>query len=201
MKRSRVTPALAIPSLMLVPLLALLLQGALGLPGDDATRNVFEAKDAHGQVWVSVRLTRFRTDQTFIPLLVAVRNVGRATTTLDRSAFQLVAADGETVPMATVEQVREGYPMLLFDETAVRFTGLPLGTVLDLSDLEPSDLFPTAAGPGKPPVSESVTLAPGRWTVDLLYFPRPAGLVENQTVSLEVQGTGWNQPVSVPFHL
>jgi len=201
MGRPNIVRQAAFRCLLLTPLLAGLIQAPPGFAAEGQDPPVFSGSNGQGQAWVSVRLARVRTGQSYTPLLVAVRNAGTTPTILRRSSFRVVAADGETLPMATAREVEEGYPMLLFDQTAVRFTGLPLGTLLDLSNLEPSDFFPPAVGPDRAPASDSVTLQPGQWTVDLLYFPRPPGLVEEQTITIEIDGTGWAEPVEVPFHL
>ena len=201
MERTTFVRQAVIRCLLLAPLLVALTQATPGRAAEGQDPPMFSGSNGQGQAWVSVRLARVRTGQSYTPLLVAVRNTGTAPTTLRRSSFQVVGADGETLPMATVREVEDGYPMLLFDQTAVRFTGLPLGTVLDLANLEPSNFFAAAVGPDRVPVSDSVTLQAGQWTVDLLYFPRPPGLVEEQTITLEIDGGGWAKPIEVPFHL
>lgn len=180
---------------------SLVLAATLALPkvGESSSVTIYNTKSSEGEVWVSVDLTRHRLNQDYIPLQVIVRNTAGRSITLDRSSFKLIGADHNVIPLTAFEEWRNNYQLAVADLTMLRFFGLPLGTLLDVSDLEPSNFFPAAAGEGV--LFDHVGLAPFHWTTDLLYFKQPAGLSDGHTVVLEVAPKGWEAPIKVDIQL
>lgn len=82
----------------------------------------------------------------------------------------------------------------------VRIYGLPMGTMLDISGLEPSNFFPVVGDGGV--LIDHVTLPNLHWSTDLLYFKTPGGLAEKgHKVVLEVAPKGWETPIKVDIQL
>jgi len=160
---------------------------------------IFNAKSKEGEVWVSVDLTRQRLTEDYVPLLTVVRNTSGRSVTLDRGSFRIIGADHRSAPLADFQEFRKNYQKASFDLTIMRLFGLPLGTLLDLSRLEPSNFFPVVGEGGVR--LDNVTLPNFYWTGDLLYFKRPAGLSEGHKVVLEVQPKGWETPIRVDLQL
>jgi hypothetical protein len=174
---------------------------ALALPrvGSCSSAVVFNAKSKEGEVWVSVDLTRQRLTEDYIPLLTVVRNTSGQSVTLDRGSFRLIGADHRSVQLADFNEWRKDYHKANFDLTIMRFFGLPLGTLLDFSRLEPSNFFPVVGENGIR--LDNVTLPNFYWTGDMLYFKRPAGLSEGRKVVLEIHPKGWETPIRVDIQL
>lgn len=184
-----------------IVLSSFVMAAALALPrvGESSSAVIFSSKSSEGEVWVSVDLTRHRLNQDEIPLQVVVRNTAGRSVTLDRSSFELIGADHAVIPLTAFEQWRDGYRLATADLTMLRFFGLPLGTLLNLDDLEPSNFFPAAAGEGV--LVDHISLPPFHWTTDLLYFKQPAGLSDGHTVVLKVSPKGWEAPIKIDIQL
>ncbi len=161
---------------------------------------VFKAETPEGQVWVDVDLTRHRTSEPYVPVVVAVSNRSEKTATFDRSSFTMEGADGEKVAMASIDAVRKDYGKLNFDMSMIRVYGLPIGTWLSENRLVPSNFFPVL-GMGSGVAIDHVEVPSLFWMVDVLYFKTPEGLAKGQDVKLIVHPKGWKSPVTVVFHV
>jgi len=190
--------------LLSVVLLALLTWGLVPGAGEaqekQAPVTVFTAEHPEGKVWVNVDLTRQRTDQNFVPIVVAVQNMGSRPIVLSRSSFKLMGSSGGAVSMASIEEIRKEYPRLNFDARTVKAQGMPFGTRLSRQYFVASNFFPTMAAGGSIKRDE-VTLPPSYWMVDLFYFRRPEGLSEGKRMILQVFPDGWEEPLEVHFNL
>jgi len=190
-----------IRKLVITPLamVALTVLGSLPAAAGESQPTVFNAKGPNGaQVWVSIDLARQRLTEPYVPLVVAVRNGQKGVATLNRSSFTLIGRDGRSEPMAELETLRANYKKDLFDRTAVRLYGFPFGTLLDLRHVQPSEFFPVP-GVGSGIRLDTVALQPLNWTVDILYFKRPAGMAEGQEMTLKVAPKGWETPIALHF--
>ena len=185
--------------IMPVAIAALVALSSLPAAADESQPTVFNAKGPNGsQVWVSIDLTRQRLTEQYVPLVVAVRNGEKGVATLNRSSFTLTGSDGRSEPMADLQTLRANYQKDLFDLTAVRLYGFPFGTLLDLGHVQPSEFFPVP-GAGIGVRLDTVALLPFNWTVDILYFKRPAGMAEGQEMTLKVAPKGWETPIILHF--
>ncbi len=190
-----------IPGLALaVVLVAAGVPGAGAAGGGGSTAMVFSGSGPQGKVWVNVDLTRQRTDQPYVPLVVAVQNMGARPAVVKRESFRLLGSSGKPVPLASIEEVRKEYPKLNFDARTVKAQAMPFGTRLSAEYRVGSNFFPVMAAGGSVK-RDVVTLPPSYWMVDLLYFRRPAGLAEGGDVILQVHPEGWDEPVEVRFSL
>ncbi len=161
------------------------------------TKTVFSARSREGQVWVSVDIALHRTKEPFIPLAVAVYNTSRQSIVLNHDSFWLVGTDGVAHKMPTIPELRKRYHKQSFDLTMVRLYGMPFGTRLDLEYLVPSNFFPLVENGSEGVRIQRVELPQFYWTVDLLYFSRPAGLAKGEPVTLVVAPKGWDTPLHV----
>ncbi len=181
-------------------LFGLMLALPAALPAASNPR-IFLAKTAEGQVWVSVDLALQRLHEPYVPFSIAVYNASRKTAVLDRDSFKIIGADGQVLGMPTIAQLRKRYSKQTLDLTMVRLYGMPFGTWLSLDRLVPSNFFPLVSIRAAGVRIDRVELPPLFWTVDLLYFPRPAGLDRGRSVTIEVAPRGWEHPVRVKVRL
>ncbi len=174
---------------------------ATGATAGSKTKTIFTAKTNEGQVWVSVDIALHRTKEAFIPLAVAVYNRSRSSVVLNHDSFTLVGAGGVPLKMPTIPELRKRYTKQSFDLTMIRLYGMPFGTRLDLEYLVPSNFFPVVANGSEGVRIQRVELPQFYWTIDLLYFPRPAGFAKGQPVTLVVSPEGWDTPIRVKLHV
>ncbi len=182
-----------------VAVVTLLTVGSRSATAGETQPTVFNAQGPNGsQIWVSVDLARQRLTEAYVPLVVAVRNGDKGVATLNRSSFTLSGSDGRGEPMAQLKTLRANYKKDLFDRTAVRIYGFPFGTLLDVAHVQPVEFFPVP-GSGSGVRLDTVSLRPLYWTVDILYFKRPAGMAEGQEMTLKVASAGWESPITLHF--
>lgn len=179
----------------LVVALAVGLSSTAGLAGEPS-RAVFKAKSDEGEVWVSVDLTRQRLGEPYVPMVIVVYNNAKRSAVIERPALRLIGTGGTAHQVASIKEIRQGYPKLNFDLTMVRMYGLPFGTYLQPDRVIPSIFFPMVRGRGAVKI-DRVELPRFYWSVDLYYFQRPAGLAEGKTVTLQAAPEGWKQPIEV----
>ena len=172
-----------------------------GATAGSRTKTIFTAKTSEGQVWVSVDIARYRRSEAYIPLAVAMYNTSRHSAVLDHGCFQLIGTDGVAEKMPTVRELRKRYTKQSFDLTMIRLYGMPFGTRLDIDDLVPSNFFPVVGPRSEGVRIQRVELPQFYWTIDLLYFPRPAGFAKGQAVVLVISPKGWKKPIRVTLHL
>lgn len=187
-----------LPAVAVVLVVGLVMTGLSCASGEKAgrTRTVFDTRSDQGQVWVSVTLARQRSEEVFLPLVVAIYNRSARSVKLDRGSFVLVDANGHRFGMPEIPEFREGYPRVNFDLSTVVVHGIPFGTRLQEDRFIPANFFP-ATKLGQGVKIDTVFVPRLYWTVDLLYFARPTGLAQGETVTLEVRGEGWSEPMRV----
>lgn len=165
--------------------------------------SAFHSATPFAEVWVSTDLAQHRTDMDFVPVMVAVKNQGPGAATLTRDSFHLESADGnQLLDMPTVQALRTSYPKVDFDYTMGRvygFTGIPVGTRLPEHLSVPSSFFPPVRSGAV--TWDAVQLPQNYWTVDVLYFPTPAGFADGRQVTLVIEADAWDEPVEVAFGL
>jgi hypothetical protein len=154
-----------------------------------------------GHVWVQLSLTRSRLGEPFVPMVVVVANLEPREAVLTRDSFRLTGADGRSVSVAGLKEVRSGYHKSALDRRMLSLTGLPTGTILVEGRVIASNFFPPLSGGSAPTVIDRVALPPYHAMVDLLYFARPEGLAVGQPVILEVAPEGWERPIPVRIQI
>lgn len=163
---------------------------------DPGEATIFTQKADQGDVWVNAYLARHRLDDSYLPLVVGVRNDAQKPVDLKISSYTLILPDGTRVPAADIGALRKGYDKLEFDH---RWLGeMDVTRALGTWGVHyvPSRFYPplTFRSGVQIPIVE---VPPQYWSADVIYFKRPANLKAGDTVTLEVQADGWSQPVAV----
>lgn len=180
----------------IVPLLVVSFGAGLLAGQENAPQILFIAENDFGKVWVNTSLTRQRTDQPYLPMVVAVQNMSASPVTLDRSSLFLADLDGIVYPMPTVQQYRQYYDKALLDDRMVSYGGIPWEGWRWNRRLEPSNFFPNMQARRGNTTVDKVSLRQRHAMVDLLYFERPRKLSSNRPFFLVVEPKkGWEIPI------
>jgi hypothetical protein len=163
-------------------------------------RVLFVAEGQSGSVWVNVTLTELRIAEPYLPMMVAVQNLGGDNVVIDRGALRLIGQDGIRHPVADLREVRSGYSRLRLDRRIASSAGIPVDVWYRQGRLRESNFFPDVGGGGGVVIDE-VVLRRSDALVDLFYFQTPAGLASGSPFVLEVAPEGWEAPVRLGLTL
>jgi hypothetical protein len=180
--------------------IAILFAASLGVgllwSQESAPQILFIGENQAGKVWANTSLTRERTDQPYLPMVVAVQNMSQSPITLDRSSFSLVDLDGLVYSMPTVQQFRQYYDKALIDERMVSYGGIPWEGWRWNRRLERANFFPSMQARRGNTTVDKVSLRQRHAMVDLLYFERPRNVSLDRPLLLEIRPTkGWEEPI------
>ena len=180
----------------IVLLFAAFLGAGLLWSQDSAPQILFIAENQVGKVWANTSLSRQRTDEAYLPMVVAVQNMAQSPITLDRSSFSLVDLDGIVYFMPTVQQFRQYYGKSMIDERMVSFGGIPWEGWRWNRRLETTNFFPSMQARRGNTTVDKVSLRQRHAMVDLLYFERPRNLSLGRPFLLEIRPIkGWEEPI------
>ena len=157
---------------------------------------LFIAENDFGKVWVNTSLTLQRTNEPYLPMVVAVENLGQKSITLDRSSFWLTDLDGIVYVMPSVKEQRKNYAKTVIDYRMVSYAGIPWEGWRWNRRLEPANFFPNLRASSGNTTRDRMTLRQRHAIVDLLYFERPRNLSLNRPFFLDVHPKkGWEIPI------
>ena len=160
------------------------------------TQILFIAENDFGKVWVNTSLTLQRTNEPYLPMVVAVENLGEKSITLDRSSFWLTDLDGIVYVMPSVKEQRKNYAKTVIDYRMVSYAGIPWEGWRWNRKLEPANFFPNLRASSGNTTRGRLTLRQRHAIVDLLYFERPRNLSLNRPFFLDVHPKkGWEIPI------
>jgi len=126
-----------------------------------------------------------------VPVAVALMRNGPSVTFTTES-FTLIDAQGNRVPAAGYNEVKNDHPRWLFDQSLMRVWPINVGMLIAERPRIASNFYSYAGGATRIP---RVELGPFSWFYDVIYFPRPpAGLDGVMTLSVAVTG---GDPVDV----
>lgn len=164
--------------------------------GEEAHRVLFIAESDFGKVWTNLSLTRQRTEEPYLPIVVAVENLAQKPVTLDRDSFWLSDLDDIVYLMPTVKEMRKNYDKSVMDSRMVSYAGIPWENWRWNRRLDSANFFPDLrATRGGSTVRDRVTLRQRHAMVDLLYFERPRNLANGRPFFLTVHAEGWETPI------
>src|SRR5262245_8560622 len=183
--------------LLAVPVLAVAVAAATPKTSYRASSSTFRQDAAGVYVYADGYPASLGAHDAFVPVPVAIalmRN-GKSLAFTPES-FILADAQGNRVPAAGFEEVRNGYPKLAFDRSLMRTWPINVGmTVADRPRIS-SNFYPPTGGGTR---ISRVELAPFSWFNDVVYFPRPpAGLGGVMTLTVAL-ATG--PPIDLSFPL
>ncbi len=158
------------------------------------TQILFIAENDFGKVWANTSLTLQRTNEPYLPIVVAVENKGAKSVTLDRSSFWLTDLDEIVYVMPSVKDQRKNYSKTVIDYRMISYAGIPWEGWRWNRKLEPSNFFPNLRASSGNTTKDRMTLRQRHAIVDLLYFERPRNL--KRPFFLDIHPVkGWEVPI------
>lgn len=180
----------------ILPLLAATVGAGLLAGQENGTQILFIAENEFGKVWANTSLTRQRTDEPYLPMVVAVQNMAPNPIVLNRESFFLEDLDGIVYSMPTVKEWRTNYDKTAMDARIVSFNGIPWDGWRWNRRLAPANFFPDMQARRGNTTVDTVSLRQRHAMTDLLYFERPRKLSLNRPFFLVVQPKkGWEVPI------
>ena len=164
---------------------------------EEPGRVLFIAENEVGKVWANLTLTVQRTNEPYLPMVVAVENLGRKSITLDRESFWLSDLDDIVYVMPTVKEVRKNYDKIVMDYRMVSYAGIPWENWSWTRRLESTNFFPDLRSTRGNTVNDRATLRHRHAMVGLLYFERPRNLQSGRPFFLTVLPRGWEVPIRI----
>jgi hypothetical protein len=160
-------------------------------------RMLFIAENDDGTVWANITLTLQRTNEPYLPMVVAVENLSRDIVNLNRESFWLSDLDDIIYFMPSVKEVRKNYDKMVMDYRMVSYAGIPWETWRWTNRLEITNFFPDLRSRRGNTVRDRVTLRHRHGMVNLLYFERPRKLQPGRPFFLNVMADGWEIPIRI----
>ena len=158
------------------------------------TQILFIAENDAGKVWANTSLTLQRTNESYLPIVVAVENKGAKSITLDRSSFFLTDLDEIVYVMPSVKEQRKNYSKTVIDYRMISYAGIPWEGWQWNRRLEPANFFPNLRASSGNTTRDRMTLRQRHAIVDLLYFERPRNL--DRPFFLDIHPKkGWEIPI------
>ena len=160
-------------------------------------RVLFIAENDAGKVWANVTLTLQRTNEAYLPMVVAVENMSKKSIAIKRESFWLSDLDDILYVMPSVKEVRKYYDKIVMDYRMVSYAGIPWENWRWTRRLESANFFPDLRSTRGNTVRDYVTLRQRYAMVNLLYFERPRNLQRGRPFFLIVQPKGWEVPIRI----
>jgi len=169
--------------------------GGVCAQGTEPVQILFIAENEVGKVWVNIALTLQRTGEPYLPMVVAVQNLGQKNADLDRTSIWLADLDGVIYVMPTVKEFRKNYKRSNIDYRMVSYGGIPWEGWRWNRRLEPANFFPDLRATQGNTTRDRITLRQRHAIVNLLYFERPRNLQPDKPFFLVVYAEGWEAPI------
>ncbi len=151
---------------------------------------------------VDTRATRYREKAGYIPLEIAIANLGVKQMTLTRESFTLHDSQGNKYACAGPKELMEKYEFLDLDRTLEELYSVVFNRYAALTRY-PCKFSPTRGIPDNPLAStivrDSVGLPQFGFIIDYIYFPRPKTGVRGKRFELFLKTPELPDPVFVKF--
>ena len=153
---------------------------------------------------VGTKAARYRDGSAYMPVEIALANVGVKTLLVTREAFTLVDEQGNRYPAASPTELIRGYEFLDLDRTSFAELGSILTSKFAAFQRYPSQLSPTrelfadTAGVSTV-VRDNVSLPKFGYFIDYVYFPKPSTGIKGHTFDLFLSSASLPDPVFVKF--
>jgi len=153
---------------------------------------------------VGTKAARYRDESAFMPVEIAIANVGVKSLEVTREAFTLVDEQGQRYPAASPIELLEGYDFLDLDRTAFAELSGILTSKFATFQRYPSKLSPTRdllAGQAgvSTIVRDTVSLPKFSYFIDYVYFPKPSTGIKGHKFDLFLSSRTLPNPVFVKF--
>jgi hypothetical protein len=163
----------------------------------EAQKVLFIAENEEGKVWANLTLTIQRTNEPYLPIVVAVENLSENMAKINRDSFWLNDLDDLVYVLPSVKEMRKNYDKEVMDYRMVSYAGIPWENWRWNRRLEASSFFPNLRASRGNTVRDRVTLRQRHAMVDLLYFERPRNLGLGRPFFLNVHPGGWEVPIRI----
>lgn len=152
---------------------------------------------------VDTRATRYREDDPYIPIEIAVANNGARQMTLTRESFTLADENGNRYPCASPKELLERYEFLDLDRNLAELAGIVFNRFAAMTPY-PSKLSPSRA-PARPGertvVTDVVQLPRFGYMLDMIYFPHPSTGIKGHRFELSMTAPELTDPIFVKFEV
>jgi len=151
---------------------------------------------------VGTKPTRYRENEPYLPIEIAIANRKLKQLTLTRESFVLMDEAGNRYPCANPRELIERYEFLDLDREP---TLAELGEIIDAKyrafTRYPSNFSPTRQVnfQRRGVVLDLVSLPKFGYLLDMLYFPTPPGGVKGHRFELHVSAPELQDPIFVKF--
>ena len=152
---------------------------------------------------VDTRATRYRAKEPYIPIEIAIGNVGVKQLTLTRESFTLTDQQGNRYPCASPKELLDNYDYLDLDRDLEELEGIVFNRFGALTRY-PSNFSPThfAVREGQSKVViDRIQLPKFGYILDMIYFPTPSTGLKGQTLELTMTAPELTDAIFVKFEV
>ena len=152
---------------------------------------------------VDTRATRYRGQDAYIPIEIAIGNTGVKQLTLTRESFTLVDDKGDRYPCASPKELLDNYDYLDLDRDLEELEGIVFNRFGALTRY-PSNFSPThfATRPGQSRVVvDRIQVPRFGYVLDTIYFPMPAGGLKDRRFELMMTAPELTDAIFVKFEV
>ena len=152
---------------------------------------------------IDTRPTRYRAKEPYIPIEIAIGNVGVKQLTLTRESFTLTDQQGNRYPCASPKELLDNYDYLDLDRDLEELEGIVFNRFGALTRY-PSNFSPThfAVRQGQSRVViDRIQLPKFGYILDMIYFPTPTTGLKGQTLELAMTAPELTDAIFVKFEV
>jgi len=148
---------------------------------------------------VDTRPTRYRDNEKYVPVEIAIANRGVKQLSLTRESFILVDEHGNRYPCASPKELLDNYDFLDLDRNLAELSEIVFNRFGAMTGY-PS-MFSPARGPSSTVVTDSVQLPKFGYLLDMLYFPMPTTGLLGHKFELSMTAPELTDPIFVKFEV
>jgi len=152
---------------------------------------------------VDTRATRYRGKDNYIPIEIAIANMGVKQLTLTRESFTLTDDKGNRYPCASPKELLDNYDFLDLDRDLEELEGIVFNRFGALTRY-PSNFSPTRfavrAGQSRV-VIDRIQVPKFGYVLDMIYFPMPSTGLKGHTFELAMTAPELTDAIFVKFEV
>jgi len=152
---------------------------------------------------VDTRPTRYRENEPYVPVEIAIANRGLPKLSLTRESFTLADENGNRYPCASPKELLAGYEFLDLDRNLAELNELVFNRFGAMTEY-PSKFSPTrrpASFNESMVVTDTVELPRFGYILDMLYFPAPSTGLKGHKFELSMTAPELADPIFVKFEV
>ena len=152
---------------------------------------------------VDTRPTRYRENERYVPVEVAIANRGVKTLSLTRESFTLADENGNRYPCASPKELLANYDFLDLDRNLAELSEIVFNRFGAMT------AYPSKFSPTRRPsrtgestvITDSVQLPRYGYLLDMLYFPMPTTGLKGHKFELAMTAPELTDPIFVKFEV